>query len=60
MKKKVLSLLLAAAMVVSMTACGAKNDAPANTDTPSTEQNASNAGDSDLSGTYDIVVWVSE
>ncbi len=30
MKKKVLSLVLASAMVVSMTACGSSNDAPAN------------------------------
>ena len=72
MKKKVLSALLVATMTVSMAACGSDNgttnDAPAagndaSTDAPAdnnTEADAPAAAEADLSGTYDITVWVSE
>lgn len=74
MKKKVLSALLVAAMTASMVACGAdngtNNDAPAagndaNTDAPAdngtdAEADAPATAEADLSGTYDITVWVSE
>ena len=72
MKKKVLSALLVATMTVSMAACGSDNgttnDAPAagndaSTDAPAdnnTEADAPATAEADLSGTYDITVWVSE
>lgn len=73
MKKKVLSVLLVAAMTASMVACGASegtnNDTPAadnggtSTDTPAADNENTDtpaASEADLSGTYDIVVWVSE
>lgn len=72
MKKKVLSALLVATMTVSMAACGSDNgttnDTPAagsdaSTDAPAdnnTEADAPAAAEADLSGTYDITVWVSE
>lgn len=73
MKKKVLSALLVATMTVSMAACGSdngttNNDTPAagsdaSTDAPAdnnTEADAPAAAEADLSGTYDITVWVSE
>lgn len=73
MKKKVLSALLVATMTVSMAACGSdngttNNDTPAagtdaSTDAPadnSTDADAPAAAEADLSGTYDITVWVSE
>lgn len=73
MKKKVLSALLVATMTVSMAACGSdngttNNDTPAagsdaSTDAPadnSTDTDAPAAAEADLSGTYDITVWVSE
>lgn len=65
MKKKVLSLVLVAAMAASMVACGG-NDTPtneaneANTAAPEVQQEANASSETDLSGTYDIVVWVSE
>lgn len=40
MKKRIISLLLAAAMAVSMMACGAKNDNKAGTDAGKTEDKA--------------------
>ncbi|MCI5856737.1 MAG: extracellular solute-binding protein [Agathobacter sp.] len=73
MKKKVLSALLVATMTVSMVACGSdngttNNDTPADnsgasTDAPadnSTDAEAPTATEADLSGTYDVTVWVSE
>lgn len=72
MKKKVLSALLVATMTVSMAACGSDNgttnDTPAagsdaSTDAPAdnnTDADAPAAAEADLSGTYDITVWVSE
>ncbi len=72
MKKKVLSALLVATMTVSMAACGSDNgttnDTPAagsdaSADAPAdnnTEADAPAAAEADLSGTYDITVWVSE
>lgn len=72
MKKKVLSALLVAAMTASMVACGADNgtntEAPAagndaNTEAPAdnnTEADAPATAEADLSGTYDVTVWVSE
>ena len=72
MKKKVLSALLVATMTVSMAACGSDNgttnDTPAagsdaSTDAPAdnnTEADAPAAAEADLSGTYDVTVWVSE
>lgn len=72
MKKKVLSALLVATMTVSMAACGSDNgttnDTPAagsdaSTDAPAdnnTEADAPATAEADLSGTYDITVWVSE
>ncbi len=73
MKKKVLSALLVATMTVSMVACGSdngttNNDTPADNSGASTDAPADNSGDAetpaateaDLSGTYDITVWVSE
>ncbi len=64
MKKKVLSLVLVAAMAASMVACGS-NDAGTNeTQAPSSSaeqpSGGNEGGETDLSGTYDIVVWVSE
>lgn len=72
MKKKVLSALLVATMTVSMAACGSDNgttnDTPAagsdaSTDAPAdnnTEADAPATAEADLSGTYDVTVWVSE
>ena len=72
MKKKVLSALLVATMTVSMAACGSDNgttnDTPAagsdaRADAPAdnnTEADAPAAAEADLSGTYDITVWLSE
>ncbi len=73
MKKKVLSALLVATMTVSMVACGSdnsttNNDTPADNNGASTDAPADNSSDAetpaateaDLSGTYDITVWVSE
>ena len=73
MKKKVLSALLVATMTVSMVACGSdngttNNDTPADNSGASTDAPADNSSDAetpaateaDLSGTYDITVWVSE
>lgn len=74
MKKKVLSALLVASMTASMVACGSGSDTTT-TDTPAADSGASTTDDSaddstaaetpaasetDLSGTYDITVWVSE
>ncbi len=73
MKKKVLSALLVATMTVSMVACGSDNGTT-NNDTPATDNGASTdapadnstdaeapaASEADLSGTYDVTVWVSE
>lgn len=73
MKKKVLSALLVATMTVSMVACGSdngttNNDTPADNNGASTDAPADNSSDAetpaateaDLSGTYDVTVWVSE
>ena len=58
MKKKVLSLMLVAAMTASLAAgCGD------NSENPSTQGGGATTGEegtTDLSGTYDITVWVSE
>lgn len=73
MKKKVLSALLVATMTVSMVACGSdngttNNDTPADNNGASTDAPADDSSDAetpaateaDLSGTYDVTVWVSE
>ncbi len=73
MKKKVLSALLVATMTVSMVACGSdnsttNNDTPADNNGASTDASADDSSDAetpaateaDLSGTYDVTVWVSE
>jgi len=71
--KKLLALLLAVAMVLSMAACGAKNETPAaqpeaGNETPATptegkteeQPQAPAADENPLAGTYDITMWVSE
>ena len=59
--KKLIALLLALALVISLVACGKTPDQPADTNKP--EDNKDNEGTDDagaLAGTYDITMWVSE
>ena len=63
MKKKLLALLLASGMLLSLAACAPKQ--PSNPNPPANNsQQPSNQGnqgsDNPLAGTYDITVWVSE
>jgi arabinogalactan oligomer/maltooligosaccharide transport system substrate-binding protein len=72
MKKKVISALLVAAMTVSLAACGSSDSTGTTSgdDTSASSGDEGTAGDTassdtsssdtDLSGTYDITVWVSE
>lgn len=56
MKKRVLSVMLAAAMVLSMTACGSKADtaAPAETEAAAAEETAAEAPAAESTGSYII------
>lgn len=58
MKKKVVSILLAATMVLSLAACGSKEEAPAENKEESAETEAS--GDEELSGSITFVAWGSD
>ena len=60
MKKRLLSVLLAAAMVVSMAACGGSDDA-ANNDAANTEVAGTEAGNDTVDyGSGEIKIWVAE
>ena len=60
MKKKLLALLLALGMVLSLAACTPKQpNNPTPSQGPSTQQ-PSQGSDNPLAGTYNITVWVSE
>ena len=58
MKKRLLSLLLAATMVLGLVACGSKAEEPA--DKPSNEQSSDADAESELSGEITFVAWGSD
>jgi arabinogalactan oligomer/maltooligosaccharide transport system substrate-binding protein len=70
MKKKVISAMLVAAMTVSLAACGSSDSTESGGASSSDNSGTSvssgdtagdtSSSDTDLSGTYDITVWVSE
>ena len=63
MKKKLLALLLASSLVLSLAACAPKENKPTTSNPPvqgDNTQQPSQGSDNPLAGTYDITVWVSE
>ena len=59
--KKIIAMLLALVMVLSLAACGAKTEAPA--EVPATDavvNQPETPAENPLAGTYDITMWVSE
>ena len=58
MKKRIISLLLAAAMAVSMTACGSKNDNKADTDAGKAEDTVQADGAEDADAEADRTQFI--
>ncbi|MBQ5951872.1 MAG: extracellular solute-binding protein [Lachnospiraceae bacterium] len=66
--KKVVALILALAMILSLAACGGGGNTPSTTGAPTTTksgesqapQTTQSGSDKPLAGTYDITVWVAD